>query len=73
MSAIKAQKDKIEASGKSFDVAPYGFALPKGSELTKAVQAALQSLMDDGIYKEILTKAGVEDGAINKATINAGS
>lgn len=73
LDAIKAQKDKIEASGESFDVAPYGYALPKDTDLTKAVQAALQSLMDDGTYLEILTKAGVEDGAIKKATINAGS
>ena len=73
LSAIAAQKDKIEAAGESFDVAPYGYALPKDSELTKAVQAALQSLMDDGTYLEILTKAGVEDGAIEEATINAGS
>lgn len=73
LSAIAAQKDKIEAAGESFDVAPYGYALPKDSELTKAIQAALQSLMDDGTYLEILTKAGVEDGAIDEATINAGA
>lgn len=72
LGAITAQKDKIEASGESFFVAPYGYALPKGTELTKAVQAALQSLMDDGTYLDILTKAGVEDGAIEEATINAG-
>ncbi|GAA1618261.1 ABC transporter substrate-binding protein [Leucobacter chromiireducens] len=73
LDAIAAQSDKIEAAGETFDVAPYGYALPKDSDLTKAVQAALQSLMDDGTYLEILTKAGVEDGAIEKATINAGS
>ncbi len=73
LDAIAAQSDKIEAAGETFDVAPYGYALPKDSDLTKAVQAALQSLMDDGTYLEILTAAGVEDGAIEEATINAGS
>lgn len=73
LDAINAQKDKIAASGEAFDVAPYGYALPKDTDLTKAVQAALQSLIDDGTYMEILTKAGVEDGAIDEATINAGS
>ncbi|GAB2566629.1 ABC transporter substrate-binding protein [Leucobacter ruminantium] len=81
LSAIAAQSDKIEAAGESFDVAPYGYALAKNEEdggktpsaLTKAVQAALQSLMDDGTYLEILKGAGVEDGAIEEATINAGS
>ncbi|GAA1600296.1 ABC transporter substrate-binding protein [Leucobacter chromiireducens] len=73
LDAIAAQSDKIAAAGETFDVAPYGYALPKDTDLTKAVQLALQSLMDDGTYLEILTKAGVEDGAIEKATINAGS
>jgi polar amino acid transport system substrate-binding protein len=73
LAAIAALKDKLEMSGKAFDVAPYGFATEKGSDMTKAVQAALQSLMDDGTYLEILTDAGVESGAIKKATINAGA
>ncbi|MBK0422090.1 ABC transporter substrate-binding protein [Leucobacter sp. CSA2] len=72
LAAIAARSDKIEAAGETFDVAPYGYALPKDSELTKAVQAALQSLMDDGNYEKILEKAGVADGAIKEATINAG-
>ncbi|QAB16585.1 ABC transporter substrate-binding protein [Leucobacter muris] len=80
LAAIAAQSDKIGPSGETFDVAPYGYALAKNaddpstpSDLTQAVQAALQSLIDDGTYLEILTKAGVEDGAIEEATINAGS
>lgn len=73
LAAIAQLKDKIEASGEAFDVAPYGFATKKDSDMTKAVQAALQSLMDDGTYLEILKDAGVEAGAIEKATINAGN
>lgn len=70
--AINQLSDKIGPSGLTFDIAPYGYPLNKDSELTAAVQAALQSLIDDGTYLEILTYAGVEDGAITKATINAG-
>ena len=33
--------------------------------MTEAIQAAMQSLMDDGTYLEILTRWGVEDGAID--------
>ena len=40
--------------------------------MDKAVQKALQTLMDNGTYLEILTKAGFEAGAITEATINAG-
>lgn len=73
LAAIAQLSDKIEASGETFDVAPYGFATKKDGEMTKAVQAALQSLMDDGTYLTILTDAGVEAGAIDTATINAGN
>lgn len=73
LAAISQLSDKIEASGEAFDEAPYGFATKKDSDMTKAVQAALQSLMDDGTYLEILKADGVEAGAIEKATINAGN
>ncbi|MCS3428802.1 ABC transporter substrate-binding protein [Leucobacter aridicollis] len=65
--------DQLEAVGEMFDAAPYGFATQKGSDMTKAVQAALQSLIDDGTYLEILTAAGIESGALDEATINAGA
>lgn len=70
--AIAQSKGKLQAAGASFDVAPYGYALSKTFGLEKAVQAAVQSLMDDGTYLAILTKYGVQDGAIKSATINAG-
>lgn len=69
--AVAKLSDQLEVVGDVFDAAPYGFATPKGSEVTKAVQAALQSLMDDGTYLEILKSAGVESGALESATVNA--
>ncbi|MEO3887310.1 ABC transporter substrate-binding protein [Nonomuraea sp. B5E05] len=42
------------------------------TELLKAVQAALQSLIDDGTYLKILTKYGVQDIAVQKAEVNQG-
>jgi polar amino acid transport system substrate-binding protein len=41
--------------------------------MTKAVQAALQSMVDDGSYAEILDAWGVSDGGITEITINAAS
>src|SRR5699024_7211834 len=70
--AVAKLGDKLELVGELFDAAPYGFATQKDSDMTKAVQAALQSLMDDGTYVEILKKAGIESGALTTATINAG-
>ncbi len=69
--AISKTGGKLEAAGKSFDVAPYGIATQKGSEMTKAVQAALQSMVDDGSYGKILDHWGVSDGGISTITINA--
>ena len=45
---------------------PVGFDV----DTAKAVQAALQKLMDDGTYVKILKHWGVENGAIDKAEIN---
>lgn len=70
--AVSKLSDKLQLVGDLFDAAPYGFATHKDSDMTKAVQAALQSLMDDGTYLKILTAAGIESGALDEATINAG-
>lgn len=70
--AVKQLEGQLQLVGDLFDAAPYGFATQKDSDMTKAVQAALQSLMDDGTYLEILTSAGIESGALDSATINAG-
>lgn len=71
--AVAKLSDQLETVGDVFDAAPYGFATQKDSETTKAVQAALQSLIDDGTYLDILTEAGIEDGAVEQADINAGT
>jgi polar amino acid transport system substrate-binding protein len=69
--AIAQTKGKLQPAGETFDVAPYGIAVKKGSELTKAVQAALQSMVDDGSYGDILDAWGVADGGVDEITINA--
>ena len=71
--AIAQTGDKLQLAGETFDVAPYGMVVAKGSELTVAVQAALQSMVDDGSYQAILDEWGVADGGIDEITINAGA
>jgi polar amino acid transport system substrate-binding protein len=57
--------------GGDLDTAPYGIAVPKdGGTLKTAVQKAVQKLMDDGTYKQILTHWGVASGAVTQAGIN---
>lgn len=69
--AIAKSNDKLQVAGKTFEVAPYGFAVDKGSKLGDAIEKALQALVDDGSYLKILSKWGVEDGALKTITINA--
>ncbi|TFD95268.1 ABC transporter substrate-binding protein [Cryobacterium lactosi] len=69
--AIAQTGDKLQPAGDTFDEAPYGMVVARGSELTAAVQAALQSMVDDGSYTAILDAWGVTDGGVDEITINA--
>ncbi len=68
--AIQQTGDKLELTGEIYDAAPYGYAVPKDGDYAKAIQGALQSLMDSGVYKSILTEWNVQDGAITTSEIN---
>jgi polar amino acid transport system substrate-binding protein len=69
--AVAKSGGKLQAAGKTFGVAPYGIAVNKGSSLAKALQKAFQDIVDDGTYKKVLDKWGVDDGALSTITINA--
>ncbi|WP_431781185.1 ABC transporter substrate-binding protein [Streptomyces chumphonensis] len=65
--------DRFEVVGEQIDAAPYGIAVNKqNTELRDAVQKALQAIMDNGEYAEVLKEWGAEEGALEKATVNAG-
>ncbi|WP_107101195.1 ABC transporter substrate-binding protein [Peterkaempfera griseoplana] len=68
--AIKQSAGQLEKIGETYDSAPYGIVVSKGSPLAKAIQGALTALISDGTYKQILQKWGVESGAIDKSVIN---
>ena len=67
---VKQTEGQFKLSGEAYDTAPYGIALPKGSKLAPAIQAALKKLIADGSYAKILSKWGVESGAITEPEIN---
>jgi polar amino acid transport system substrate-binding protein len=67
---VKKSNGQFKLSGEPYGTAPYGIALPKGSGLDKPVLAALKKLIADGKYMEILTKWGVQEGAISEPVIN---
>jgi polar amino acid transport system substrate-binding protein len=61
---------KAKVVGSYTDKSYIGIALPKNSDLSAALQAAVQHLMDDGTYQKIVEKWGLQDGAIKKAPLN---
>lgn len=52
-----------------YDPSTWGFAFPQGSELEPAIQAAVNALIADGTYAEILAKWDVSAGAIEESEI----
>jgi len=60
----------FQNSGTAFAVAPYGLALPKGNGMTTPVQSAVNFLIGNGVYNQILTKWGVQSGAVPSSVVN---
>lgn len=78
---VAAYAVKTSGGGKDFqlvgeqvEAAPYGIAVAKGNDqLTKAIQAALDAIIKNGEYQKVITKWGVDAGAVTEAKINGGS
>jgi polar amino acid transport system substrate-binding protein len=52
---------------------PYGISVNKDNmQLAQAIKAALDQMIADGSYKQILDKYGLGDGAVTEAVINGG-
>lgn len=71
----KQSGGKLEVVGQAYGTAPYGIAVPKDSAhagLAQAISMALQDLSQDGTYKKILEKWGVQAGAVTSFGLNGG-
>ncbi len=67
---VKQTNGQFTETGKAFEVAPYGIALPKGNGMAQAVLAGVKQLMQDGSYMKVLNQWGVQAGAISNPVIN---
>ncbi len=67
---VKQSNGQFKLTGRSYNTAPYGIAIPKGSGLDKPILSALKVLMSNGKYTAIMTKWGVQKGAITNPMIN---
>jgi len=74
---VKLSNGQFKLSGQPYGVAPYGMAVarPAGSApgtapMSKPILDAMNKLIQDGVYVQILTKWGVQAGAITTSVIN---
>lgn len=69
--AIQQTGGKLEQVGDVYDSAPYGVVVPLNEQpFAQTVQKAVQALIDEGSYKQILAKWGLENGAITTSQLN---
>lgn len=69
--AVKGSNGGLEEIGEVIESEPQGVTISKDDEqLTKAVQASLQYLMDNGYLEQIFANYGTQDAALSKAEIN---
>jgi polar amino acid transport system substrate-binding protein len=69
--AVEQTSGQLELLGDVYDTYNYGVVLKKGeTEFAQAVADAVKALISDGTYNSILTKWGVQAGAINNPAVN---
>ncbi len=69
--AVQQTNGQLELLGDIYDSAPYGYVVPQAqAQFAEALQRALQALIDEGAYEEVLSNWGVEDGAIDDPAVN---
>jgi polar amino acid transport system substrate-binding protein len=67
---VNQSHGRTKVVGSYTDTSYIGVGLPKGSDMAVPLQAAIQHLIDDGTYTRIVTKWGLEGGAIKTAPLN---
>jgi polar amino acid transport system substrate-binding protein len=69
--AVKQTNGQLELLGNIYDSAPYGYVVKKDqTDFAQALSGAVAALISDGTYKQILSKWGVDAGAITNSAVN---
>src|SRR6266566_4064125 len=69
--AVKQTNGQLELLGNIYDSAPYGYVVKKDqTDFAQALSGAVAALISDGTYKQILSKWGVDAGAITNPAVN---
>ncbi|WP_019547353.1 ABC transporter substrate-binding protein [Streptomyces sulphureus] len=71
---VAQAKDQLELTGvgksNGFEALYQGAVVPKGSPLRDVLKEAIQKLMDNGTYQQIMRKWGVKANELEKAGVN---
>jgi polar amino acid transport system substrate-binding protein len=67
---VTQSKGVFKLAGKAINVAPYGIATSKKTTFDKALEAAMNVLIHNGVYAYVLKHWGVSAGAVTAAKIN---
>lgn len=67
---VEKSDGRFKLVGETYGTAPFGIAVPKGSGLAKPLLHAVEAIMRDGTYDEVLRKWGVQVGAIEDPAVN---
>lgn len=67
---VKQSHGQFKLTGKPYDTAPYGIAVPKDSGLAQPLLAAMKELIANGKYHKIMVKWGLQSGEITNPQIN---
>jgi polar amino acid transport system substrate-binding protein len=69
--AVKQTNGQLETLGTIYDAAQYGYVIKKEqTDFADAVSGAVKALIADGTYPTVLTKWGVEGGAVTSSAVN---
>jgi polar amino acid transport system substrate-binding protein len=69
--ALQQTGEQLEFIGEQYDAAPYGVVVnQEQEELSEAVAAAFNAIIEDGTYEEVLAEWGIEVGALDSAEVN---
>jgi polar amino acid transport system substrate-binding protein len=68
--AVARSNGALVPNGRKFEIAPYGIAVSQQrKQLAQAIRGALQEMIDDGTYQQILDEWDISEGAIDNPQI----
>lgn len=70
--AVQQTDGQLELLGAPYGAAPYGYTIKQDqAQFGEALVGALQALIEDGTYEQVLAKWGVEAGAIDDPAVTS--